>query len=405
MIVRDHLLRRSSVVQSPQRIFTIAFRGRIGKSGEGGPAGANVAPCSGGRPRRCPSDQDAHPCPNHCIAASRWASTSAARSPTSSSTTTPSGRRFSHKELTTHDDPGARRHRRRSTGVLRRASRSRPRDVGRVVHATTLFTNALIERKGASHRAHHDRRASATRWRSGASASTSSTTSTSRCRAPLVPRRLRLEVPERIGRRRQRAHAARRGRAAASGGATGRPRASTSLAVAFLHAYANPAHERRGRRAASRERFPTSARPPRIEVAPEIREYERTSTTVVNAYIKPLAERYLDRLAARDRPRRGIAAPLLLMLSNGGLTHIEEAKRDPVQLLESGPAAGALAAAHLRRRRSAATRAGVRHGRHDGQARDRRRRQAAGRLQLRGRAREALRRRQRPAGPHLHASS
>ena len=81
-------------------------------------------------------------------------------------------------------------------------------------------------------------------------------------------------------------------------------------------------------------------------MVPEIREYERASTTAINAYIKPLAERYLAALADQIAAR-GIAAPLLLMLSNGGLTHIEEAKRTPVQLLESGPAAGALVAAHL----------------------------------------------------------
>ena len=81
-------------------------------------------------------------------------------------------------------------------------------------------------------------------------------------------------------------------------------------------------------------------------MAPEIREYERVSTTAINAYIKPLAERYLASLAAQVAAR-GIAAPLLLMLSNGGLTNIEEAKRTPVQLLESGPAAGALVAARL----------------------------------------------------------
>src|SRR5262249_58228627 len=77
-----------------------------------------------------------------------------------------------------------------------------------------------------------------------------------------------------------------------------------------------------------------------------IREYARPSTTAINAYIKPLAERYLASLAA-ELSRRGMTAPLLLMLSNGGLTSIEEAVRRPVQLLESGPAAGALAAAHL----------------------------------------------------------
>jgi N-methylhydantoinase A len=84
------------------------------------------------------------------------------------------------------------------------------------------------------------------------------------------------------------------------------------------------------------------------EVAPEIREYERASTTVVNAYIKPLAQRYLEAMARR-LAELGIPAPLLLMLSSGGLTHVAEAARVPVQMLESGPAAGALAAAFFGR--------------------------------------------------------
>src|SRR5204863_4896912 len=75
-----------------------------------------------------------------------------------------------------------------------------------------------------------------------------------------------------------------------------------------------------------------------------IREYLRASTTVANAYIRPLAEVYLERLEQTLRAE-GIPGGLFLMLSNGGLTHVSEAKRAPVQLLESGPAAGALAGA------------------------------------------------------------
>ena len=84
------------------------------------------------------------------------------------------------------------------------------------------------------------------------------------------------------------------------------------------------------------------------EVAPEIREYERASTTVANAYIKPLAHGYLALMAER-LAQHDIAAPLLLMLSSGGLTHVAEAQRTPVQMLESGPAAGAIAAAFFGR--------------------------------------------------------
>ena len=80
--------------------------------------------------------------------------------------------------------------------------------------------------------------------------------------------------------------------------------------------------------------------------APEIREFERTSTVLANAYIKPLAAAYLDGISLGLK-KYGIASPLLLMLSNGGLADINEAKRIPVALLESGPAAGALAAAYF----------------------------------------------------------
>ena len=81
-------------------------------------------------------------------------------------------------------------------------------------------------------------------------------------------------------------------------------------------------------------------------MAPEIREYERASTTAANAYIKPLAERYLDSLVAKIKSL-DIEAPLHLMISSGGLTHLKEAKRTPIQMLESGPAAGALAGAYF----------------------------------------------------------
>ena len=114
-----------------------------------------------------------------------------------------------------------------------------------------------------------------------------------------------------------------------------------SLAIALLHAYANDAHEVAARDAI-RKKFPELFVSISSEVAPQIREYERTSTTVANAYIKPLADSYLD-LMGREIARLGITAPLFMMLSNGGLTHIDEAKRVPIQLLESGPAAGALA--------------------------------------------------------------
>ncbi len=120
-----------------------------------------------------------------------------------------------------------------------------------------------------------------------------------------------------------------------------------SLAICFLHSYANPAHERTIG-AAVAERFQNLSISLSSDIAPEIREYLRASTTVTNAYIRPLAEIYLERLE-QALAASGIPGGLFLMLSNGGLTHVSEAKRAPVQLLESGPAAGALAGAFFGR--------------------------------------------------------
>ena len=99
---------------------------------------------------------------------------------------------------------------------------------------------------------------------------------------------------------------------------------------------------------------------------------------------------------------QGIAAPLLLMLSSGGLTHVAEARRAPVQMLESGPAAGALAAAFFGREDSGREPPRLRHGRHHRQALAGGGRRAARRLQLRGGAAEAVRRGQRLPDPDLH---
>jgi N-methylhydantoinase A len=248
---------------------------------------------------------------------------------------------FSRKELTTHDDPS----RGVMTGIdgLLADGAVAAGEVGRVVHATTLFTNALIERKGAN---------------TGliTTAGFRDTLEIGRERkyelydikitkpAPLVPRHLRLEVPERL-RSDGKVLAPLDESAVLEAAEQLMAQGIQSLALTFLHSYANPIHEKRALELLG-ARFPELSLSASIDVAPEIREYERTSTTVCNAYVKPLAERYLSVLAGRIS-ERGIDAPLLMMLSNGGLTNIEEAKRSPVQLLESGPAAGALVAAHF----------------------------------------------------------
>jgi N-methylhydantoinase A len=120
-----------------------------------------------------------------------------------------------------------------------------------------------------------------------------------------------------------------------------------ALAVAFLHSYANPAHEIRARDLI-REAFPELLITLSAEVAPEIREYERTNTACVNAYVQPSVHDYLDQLQ-RDLDAIGFTGRLSIMLSGSGMTTTDQAKAFPVRLLESGPAAGAIAAASLAR--------------------------------------------------------
>ena len=249
------------------------------------------------------------------------------------------GRAVIWKESTTPDDP-ARGALLGTRKVLEKAG-AKPEQIGRVVHATTLFTNALIERKGA---------------KTGllTTAGFADVLEIARERKyelydlfiempkPLVPRPWRREAKERL----------------APDGSVEIPldvdaalaevgqlveQGVESLAICFLHSYANAAHER-AIGAAIAERYQNLSISLSSDIAPEIREYLRASTTVANAYIRPLAEIYLERLE-QALAASGIPGGLFLMLSNGGLTHVSEAKRAPVQLLESGPAAGALAGA------------------------------------------------------------
>jgi N-methylhydantoinase A len=118
-----------------------------------------------------------------------------------------------------------------------------------------------------------------------------------------------------------------------------------SLAIAFLHSYRNPGQERHAREIIQRM-YPRLLISLSAEVAPEIREYERTNTACVNAYVQPRVHGYLDRLVEELRSM-GFKGELYVMLSGGGITTIEDAKAFPVRLIESGPAAGATAAAYI----------------------------------------------------------
>ena len=242
------------------------------------------------------------------------------------------------KVLTTPDDPQA--------GVGHGITELLPgigggATIARVVHATTLFSNAVIERRGAK---------TALITTMGFR----DTLELGRERkydiydlflsfpSPLVERSMRLETAERIaadGTILTPLDEAGVVEAADKLVAAG----AESIAVAFLNAHVDSRHEERAG-TLIRSRHPDLSVTLSSEVSRESGEFERTSTAVINAFIKPLAGRYIDGLVSVLRSA-GVTAPLMLMLSNGGLTHVEEARRVPVQLLESGPAAGALSAA------------------------------------------------------------
>ncbi len=166
-------------------------------------------------------------------------------------------------------------------------------------------------------------------------------------RALLVPRRHRFGVLERMGARgevvrpldRASLHSATQALAASGVGV---------VAVSLLNAYLNPAHE-----IAIRDHLRADLPGVRVscshEVSPEIREFERTSTTVLNALLMPVVQDYIDRLKAR-MAEAGLTAPLYLVQSNGGATTPEAAALAPVKLLLSGPSGGVLAAERLAHR-------------------------------------------------------
>jgi N-methylhydantoinase A len=215
-----------------------------------------------------------------------------------------------------------------------------------VLHGTTVASNAILEHKGArtgliTTRGFRDvleirtlrmPRLYDLRWEKP---------------VPLVERYMRLEVDERINaageveRPLDPADAERAVDRLVAAGAE-------AIAVCLLHSYTNDMHEQIVKQAIER-RAPGMPCSISSEVLPEIKEYERSSTTVINAYVRPVVERYLKTLIA-DLRRIEVKAPLLLMQSNGGLTTAESAARLPMNIVESGPAAGVVGAQHLARR-------------------------------------------------------
>ena len=209
-----------------------------------------------------------------------------------------------------------------------------------VIHGTTLVTNALIERRGVkvgllTTEGYRDVLEIGTELRYD-------TFDLQLERpTPLVERRLRRPVRERIG----------------ADGAIVLPLSEPdvrdaaallqdagvrSVAIAFLNSYRNPAHEARARAIIEAE-FPALAVCSSVDIAPEVREYERFSTCAANAYIAPIATQYLIEL------ERSLGVKLFVMLSDGGITTARAASEQPIALVESGPAAGAMGAAFLAR--------------------------------------------------------
>jgi N-methylhydantoinase A len=160
---------------------------------------------------------------------------------------------------------------------------------------------------------------------------------------PLVPRDLRFEVDERVDFRGSILKPLDVRELESLGSRLG-ALGVESVAIVFLHSYANPVHEVLAEKVLSKYVRYVS---PSYRVAPEPREYERTSTTVVNATLMPIVSGYLERLSSGLR-ELGVTG-LSIMSSSGGLVTVEEAMARPVQIVESGPAAGVIATAELSR--------------------------------------------------------
>lgn len=206
----------------------------------------------------------------------------------------------------------------------------------RLVHGTTVATNALLERKGAkvallTTAGHRD----VLEMREGLKGNRYDLRSPPP--EPLVPRELRFGVRERLrpgGEVLTPLDPESLGQAIAAIRAAG----ATSVAICFLHAYRNPAHEIAASERLARE-LPGVSISRSSDVLPQIKEYERVSTTVVNAYVQPIVRRYLERLEQR-LIEAGFKGSLFIILSHGGMAPVEEAARLAAATVLSGPAGG-----------------------------------------------------------------
>ncbi|WP_374444900.1 hydantoinase/oxoprolinase family protein [Stella sp.] len=250
------------------------------------------------------------------------------------------GRMAIHKQLTTPRDPSAAVL--DGVATMLAANGVAIDRVHDIVHGTTLVTNAVIERRGAvtgmlvtagfrdildmGYESRYDLYDLRLRFP-----------------PPIVPRRLRAEIDERmrpdgkVERRLDRASV----RAAVAGL---KDQGIEALAVCLLHSYANPAHEQAVAKLVAKE-FPDLYVSTSADVFPNMREFERWTTTTVNAFTQPMFDRYLRRLED-GLAGQGFRGRVYIMTSSGGTVTTETARRYPVRALESGPAAGALMSAH-----------------------------------------------------------
>jgi N-methylhydantoinase A len=252
-----------------------------------------------------------------------------------------SNERLTRKVLTTTQQP--------EQGVLEGArlvladARLHFSNVDVFVHGTTLATNAIIERRGA-----RTALIATEGFRDVLDIASESRYDqydlTIEKPPPLVPRSLRFTVPERVDVHGNVRLALDEDAVAVSVAAL-RDAGIEAVAICFLHSYVNPAHEQRAA-AILKDAMPELNITLSSEVCPEIREYERTSTAVANAYVRPLMDGYLARMedALRVEQFRGA---IYLVTSGGGLTSIETARRFPIRLVESSPAGGAIFATQV----------------------------------------------------------
>jgi len=257
---------------------------------------------------------------------------------------TVSGQIYLAKHLTTQDDPGVAIS--RVVADLLKAVTSDDDDaaesVDEVVHGSTLVTNSLIERKGVP-TALVATRGTADITDIGREVRYDLYDLDIQMPEPLVPPHLRFELDERTV---ADGSVVKAPNTNAIGQLVDKLRASgvRAVAVSLLHACVNPENEERIG-ASLRQACPDLAISLSSAVAREIREYERTTTTIANAYVQPLVANYLKELDQRLR-RAGIDATLRIMISSGGSTSATVAAATPITMLESGPAGGVLSAAN-----------------------------------------------------------